>query len=124
MQDRIVVARAEINAVRTALILLGIAEREVVADQVVVGAIGKQNTVRTVVIGGIPADRGIGGAVDVDTRPGGARYRLARVADMVVREGDVVRAEHVNTVVHRAGNGETVDHNVALARHPEGAAGG
>ena len=124
MQDRIVVARVESDPVRIPLPLFGIGEREVVADQVIVGTIGKQNTMVTVVIGGIPADRGIGGAVDVNAHPVGARHRAAGVADMVVREGDVVRTEHVNAIVHRAGYGEAVDHDVALARHPEGTTGG
>ena len=75
-------------------------------------------------IGCISADRGIGRAVDIDTYTGGARHRAAGVADMVVREGDVVRAEHVNPIIHGAGYGETVDNDVAFARHSEGATGG
>src|SRR5258705_10977248 len=124
MQERIVVAPVESDAVRIPLPLFGIGEGDVVADQVIVGTIGKQNTMVTVVIGCIATDRGIGGAVDVDAHAVGARHRAAGVADMVVRDGDVVGAEHVNPIVHGAGYRETVDNDVAFARHPEGATGG
>ena len=117
-------ARVESDPVGVTLPLFGIAEDEVVADQVIVGTIGKQNSMVTVVIGGVSTDRGIGGAVDVDAHPVEARYRTASIADLVVREGDVVRAEHVNAVVHRVCYGEAVDNDVAFARHPEGTTSG
>ena len=122
MQDRIVVAPVEPNSAGIPLPPFGIAERDVVADQVIVGTVGQQNTVRAVVIGGVPADRGIGGAVDVDARTGGARGRAAGVADMVVRERDVIRAEHVDAIIRRAGDREAIHHDVAFARHAEGTA--
>ena len=124
MQDRIAAARAETNSACTPHVLLCVGESEVVADQVNIGAIGQQNTVRAVVIGGISADSGIGGAVDVDTSTGAARYRTARETDMVVRDRDVVRAKNINTIVWGAGDCETVDHDVTLARDAEGTAAG
>src|SRR6266508_4473043 len=114
IQDRIAVARVESNSACISLPLLGIGERDVVADQVIVGTIDKLNTVRAVVIGGIPADRGSGGAVDVDARTGGTRHRAAGVADMVVRDGDVVRAEHVNATVSCTGISEAINGDITF----------
>ena len=66
MQERIVMGRVESYSSCIPLILLGIGEQDVVADQVIVGTIYKSNTVIAVVIGGVPADGGIGGASQVD----------------------------------------------------------
>ena len=114
MQERIVVAPVESDSGRIALPLFGIGEGDVVADQVIVGTIGKQNTMVTVVIGCIAADGGIGCAVDVDAHPVGARHRAAGVADMVVRDGDVVRTEHENATVSRTGNREAINGDITF----------
>ena len=124
MQDRIAIAGIKSNSIGIALPLLSVAEREVVADQVIVGPIGKVNAMRAVVIRSVSIDGGIGGAVDVNTRTSGTRHRAAGGADMVVRDRDVVRAEHINPIVHRARDGETIDNNVASSCHPKGTTGG
>ena len=49
---------------------LSISKRDVVADQVVTGSIGQADSMVSVVIGGIPTDRGIGVAVEVDALTG------------------------------------------------------
>ena len=115
MQDRIVIAGIKSNSIGIALPLFGIAEREVVADQVIVGTIGKVNTVQSVVIGGVSIDCGIGGAVEVDTGAGRSRHRAAGIADMVVREGDIIRTGNVNAIIGSAGYSKTVDYDVAFA---------
>ena len=116
MQDGIVGSPAPVEPDSAGIpqIFLSIGERNVVADQVIVGSIGQVNTVLAVVIGDVPVDRGIGGAIDVDARPGGARHRTAGVADMVVRDGDVVRAKNVNPIIRRAGYGETIDGDITF----------
>ena len=66
-------------------------------------------------IGCIPADRGIGCAVYVDARAScGGIDRAARVADMVVRDRDVVRAEHVNATVSCTGNREAINGDITF----------
>lgn len=122
MQDRIGIARVESNSAGIPLILLGIGKRYVVVDQVIVGAIGKVNTMVAVVIGRVPADRGIGAATEVDALTGGARNWAAGVTDMVVRYGDVIRAGNVNAIVSCTGNREAINGDVTFAGDAEGIA--
>ena len=122
MQERIVMGRVESYSGCIPLILFGIGEQDVVADQVIVGTIYKSNTVKAVVIGGVPTDGGIGGASQVDALTGGAGHRAAGVADMVVRDGDVVRAGYVNATVSCTGNSEAINGDITFAGDAEGTA--
>ena len=76
VDDRVVVAREDIDPRGIAHVAGGVGERDVVADRVVVGAVGQPDAVRAVVIGRVAADRGVRRAVDVDARPGRARGGL------------------------------------------------
>ena len=69
-----------------------------------------------IVIGGIAGNAGIGGTVDVDARTDGVAVgrRLARVTDMIVRQGDVIRARNGNPVTRCIADYEAVHHDVAF----------
>ncbi len=119
MQDGIVIAAVQPNSAGIPLIPFGIAEGDVVTDQVIVGTTGQVNAVFAVVLGDVPADGGIGGATQIDALTDGTRGRAAGEADVVVRERDVVRAEYVNPFASCTGDGEAIHHDVAFAGDAE-----
>ena len=67
-----------------------------------------------VVIGGVPLDCGIAGADEVDACTSGARGRATRVADMIVRQANAVRAGHINAAVSGTRNGEARNDDITF----------
>ena len=90
MNDGVVTAGAHTDPVCRAPPHIGIGVGGVVANRVVIAPARQINAMRAVVMCGIATDRGVGCAAKLDAMLGMTRHAAARVADDVVRDGDMV----------------------------------
>ena len=99
-----------------------IGEGDIFADQVVIAAIDDADADAGIVIGDVVGDGGIVGvvqhnALNVQGRVGW----ITGVMHAVVRDGDVIRVQHVDALTACLGNGEASDDDVAPTAEQEGA---